>query len=82
MGSTDMNAQSLYHAYAMTYLELERARSDRAPVPPSVLVRLTADQEPLQRAVMRGMRDVERLQPMRAKRELLAVLGRVATSAA
>jgi hypothetical protein len=77
-----MNPQSLYHAYAMTYLELERARSDRAPVPPSVLVRLTARQEALQRAVMRGMRDVERLQPMRAKPELLAVLGRnLATSA-
>jgi hypothetical protein len=65
----------------MTYLELERARTDRAPVPPSVLVRLAARHEPVQRAVLRGMRDIERLRPMRAKRELLAVLGRSAATA-
>lgn len=66
-----MNPQSIYHAYAMTYLELGRARDEGKPVPSSVLVRLASKDAHAARAVMRALRDVERVQPMRQKDQLL-----------
>ncbi len=71
-----MNPQSTYHAYAMTYLELRRARTEGAPVPTSVLARLGARRLDAQIAAMRALKDVERLRPMRAKPELLTCLQR------
>lgn len=69
-----MNPQTVYHAYAMTYLELDRARSERKPVPSSVLVRLAGGKGHVQRAVMRALRDVERVHPIRPKNELLSLV--------
>jgi hypothetical protein len=71
-----MNPQTIYHAYAMTYLELDRARSERKPVPNSVLVRLAGCEVHVQRAVMRALRDVERVHPIRPKNELLTLVER------
>ena len=70
------NPQSTYHAYAMTYLELARARSEGEPVPRSVLVRLASSEDQAARAVMRALRDVERARPMRSKDQLLELLKR------
>lgn len=71
-----MNPQSIYHAYAMTYFELERARSEGKPVPRSVLARFGSSDQHAVRAVMRAMRDVERAQPMRSKDQLVDLLRR------
>ena len=70
-----MNPQSLYHAYAMSYLELACAREEGRPVPPSVLARLAAPRGDARRAVLRALKDVEALRPMRSKPELLAAFG-------
>lgn len=67
-----MNPESLYHAYAMSYLELAFARSEGRPVPPSVLARLAARRDEARRAVLRALKDLEVLRPMRSKPELLA----------
>jgi hypothetical protein len=71
-----MNPQSVYHAYAMTYFELGHARSERKPVPSSVLARLARSDGVLARAVMRALRDVERVHPLRTKEQLLAMIQR------
>ena len=67
-----MNPQSLYHAYAMSYLELARAREEGQPVPSSVVARLATRRGEARRAVLRALKDVSRLRPMRSKPELLA----------
>jgi hypothetical protein len=69
-----VNPQVLYHAYAMSYLELESARSEGRPVPPSVLARLTAPRAEPRRAVLRALKDIEVFRPMRSKEELLEAL--------
>ncbi len=71
-----MNPQSVYHAYAMSYLELDRARNEGKPVPPSVLARLAGTDPQIVRAVMRALKDVERGQPLRPKPQLVALLER------
>ncbi len=71
-----MNPQSVYHAYAMTYLELERARDERSSVPRSVLARLAGSNPEVLRAVMRALKDVERGHPLRTKPQLVALLER------
>ncbi len=50
-----MNPQFVYHAYAMTYLELDRARAEQSPVPTSVVARLASSRGPVRAAVMRAM---------------------------
>ncbi len=74
-----MNPQSIYHAYAMSYLELERARAERRPVPGSVLARLAGPNPEVLRAVMRALKDVERGHPLRPKPQLVALLERSAS---
>lgn len=69
-----MNPQSVYHAYAMTYIELRRARADGDRVPNSVLARLGTPRREDQLAALRALKDVERRRPMRAKDELLSWL--------
>ncbi len=69
-----MNPQVVYHAYAMSYLELDRARAERRPVPTSVVARLATRDRHARRAVMWAFKDVERLRPMRSKPELLACI--------
>ncbi len=73
-----MNPQFVYHAYAMTYLELDRARAEQSPVPTSVVARLASSRGPVRAAVMRAMRDVACIRPMRPKAELVALLERAA----
>lgn len=68
-----MNPQSIYHAYAMSYVELDSARSAARPVPPSVLARLAGSDPTVLRAVMRAIKDVERRQPLRSKQQLVAM---------
>ena len=68
-----MNPQSVYHAYAMTYLELDTARHDGRPVPASIIARLGSENPAVHRAVLRAMKDVERNHPMRSKAQLLAM---------
>ena len=71
-----MNPQSIYHAYAMTYAELDDARSGAKPVPLSVLARLAGSDPGVLRAVMRALKDVERGQPLRSKQQIVALLDR------
>ena len=71
-----MNPQSVYHAYAMSYLELDRARAEGQPVPASVLARLTGSDAEILRAVMRALKDVERGHPLRPKPQLVGLLQR------
>ncbi len=73
-----MNPQMVYHAYAMSYLELESARAERQPVPPSVLARLAGSNPSVLRAVMRALKDVERGHPLRPKPQLVAIVERAA----
>ncbi len=68
-----MNPQSIYHAYAMSYAELDRARNDASPVPSSVLARLAGRDPGVLRAVMRALKDVERGRPLRSKQQLVAM---------
>jgi hypothetical protein len=77
-----MNPQSIYHAYAMTYFELGRARSESSPVPRSVLARLARSDGQVLRAVMRALRDVERVHPLRPKDQLLAIVERAGATRA
>ncbi len=77
-----MNPQSVYHAYAMSYLELERAREERARVPRSVLARLTGSDPEILRAVMRALKDVERGQPLRSKQQIVAIVADQGTTSA
>jgi hypothetical protein len=71
-----MNPQSVYHAYAMSYIELDRAREEGKPVPASVLARLAGTDRQIVRAVMRALKDVERGHPLLSKPRLLALLAR------
>ncbi len=73
-----MNPQSVYHAYAMSYLELQGARAGREPVPASVVARLAGSRPEILRAVMRALRDVEHGLPLRGKQQLLVTLERAA----
>ncbi len=77
-----MNHQSIYHAYAMSYVELDIARSDAKPVPPSVLARLTGSDPGVLRAVMRALKDVERGQPLRSKQQIVAIVADQGTTSA
>ncbi len=77
-----MNNQSIYHAYAMTYLELDRARTERKPVPSSVLARMANSEGQKLRAVMRALRDLEVRRPLRSKEDLIAALDRATPATA
>ena len=71
-----MNPQSVYHAYAMTYAELDTARTDSQPVPSSVLARLAGSDPGVLRAVMRALKDVEHGLPRRSKQQIVAMFGK------
>jgi hypothetical protein len=77
-----MNPQSIYHAYAMSYVELDNARTDAQPVPPSVLARLAGSDPGVVRAVMRALKDVERGLPLRSKQQIVAMFPERATASA